>query len=119
MKREYWYKTCCIECDDCVDDLNRMIEEAVPITYRTMRRHCGGLDTWAINHGYELHHTRGLTLKSDWHVGYFKSSFKGRPCYYLVWSAIEFIWTQGVGCECETAVHQMAPPQRDGAHPRR
>ena len=34
----------------------------------------------------------GLRLKDDWHVGYFKSTYDGKPCYYIDHSRIEYIF---------------------------
>jgi len=60
----------------------------VEVSYRTMRRRCVGLADKAKELGYD----RWLPLKRDWHVAYFRSYYRGRPCYYMVWSAIEYIW---------------------------
>ena len=35
----------------------------------------------------------GLHLKDDWHVNYYRSTFRGQPCYYAKHSAIEHIFT--------------------------
>ena len=66
-----------------------MIEAAVDVTYRTMRRVCEGLQEWAKAHGYD----NDLPLSKDWHVSYHRSTFKGKLCYFLQWSGIEYIWT--------------------------
>jgi hypothetical protein len=39
-----------------------------------------------------LGYGNGLRLKNDWHVGFYRSRYEGKPCYYLVHSAIEYIW---------------------------
>jgi hypothetical protein len=85
------YTTCCIHSTG--EAINAMKDKAREITYRTFRKHCPDLDTWAQGMGYFLHTAQGLTLKNDWHVAYFKSEYQGKPCYYLVHSAIEHIWT--------------------------
>lgn len=88
------YDRCCVDCNDCVEDLDTMIESATDITYRTMLRHCEGLLKWAESRGYDRH----LRLQNDWHVSFHKSTFQGQPCYFLQWSGIEYIWTpQGNG----------------------
>jgi hypothetical protein len=84
---------CCIDVTpDKVPALDDMIDNGRPITYRTMARHCAGLLDWAVRKGYERHGNAGLTLRKDWHVGYFKGSFDGEACYFLQWSGIEFVW---------------------------
>jgi len=97
MSKSYFFETDCTQCDHRVDALNAMIEEGMEreITYGTMLRHCQGLLTWAKAHGYDLRKDQGLTLRLDCHVTFHKSHFEGRPCYYLQWSGIEFIWCKG------------------------
>ncbi len=94
MTKKYTYETSCVQCKDRVEALNKMTEDAVDVNYSTMLRNCLGLMTWATNTGYVRNVNQGLTLKNDWHVSYHRSAFEGRPCYYLVWSAIEFIWVK-------------------------
>jgi len=85
------YTTCCIHSTG--EAINAMKDKAREITYRTFRKNTEGLDDWALAMGYVLHPSQGLTLKRDWHVGYYKSEYNGKPCYYLTHSAIEHIWT--------------------------
>jgi hypothetical protein len=86
---EYTYETCCVESDgDSINEM-RWSPGVVGVSYRTMRRRCAGLTEWARSKGYD----RWLPLKNDPHVAYYRSTFRGVPCYYLVWSGIEFIWT--------------------------
>lgn len=89
-ERTMRYNRCCVDCTDCVDDLDKMIEDAVEVTYRTMHRNCVDLYPWAKAHNYGRH----FPLKKDWHVSYYRSKFKGEVCYFLVWSGIEYIWTE-------------------------
>ena len=89
MTATYTYETSCVESDG--ESINEMRHhpDVVSVSYRTMRRHCAGLTQWAKNHGYDRH----LPLSHDFHVSYHKGVYRGAPCYYLVWSGIEFIWT--------------------------
>jgi hypothetical protein len=71
-----------------------MVDQSRDITYRTFQKHAKGLTDWAREMGYVRDPQHGgLSLKNDWHVSYHKSEYDGRPCYYLVHSAIEYIWT--------------------------
>jgi len=93
MSLPFIYETCCMNISqEDVPALQEMTRGAKSITYDTMRRHCRGFLDWAKQHGYVIH-GNDLKLRNDWHVGYYKSSFKGRPCYYVQWSGIEYIWT--------------------------
>lgn len=87
----YQYCTCCVDSDG--PSINAMVDAAREISYATFTRHCDWQD-WARQQGYSVGAERGLHLKSDYHVAYFKSTFRGAPCYYLVWSAIEVIFTE-------------------------
>lgn len=89
-----FWKSCASVTRPEEDALNQMTQIGTEVTYRTFRKRVGGesLDAWAQRHGYLKHPKQGLTLKSDWHVAYFKSTWDGEPCWYLVWSAFEMIW---------------------------
>lgn len=92
--KDYVYLTCCVDIEEPqeVDSLRCMVELSTGVTYQTVQRHCQGLAEWAISKGYG--NPRGLTLKKDWAVSYHKSTFLKMPCYYVRWSAIEFIWVR-------------------------
>lgn len=91
LEKLYRYETCCIHSD--YESITSMTDQASEVSYRTMLRYCD-LTSWAEENGYELRQNagHGLTLKHDWHVSYYKSLYRGKPCYYLVHSHIEHIW---------------------------
>lgn len=91
-EKAYHYRTCCVNATG--RDINDMVDACRDISYRTFRRHCEGVDAWAVGMGYAAHPSRGLTLSADWHVSYHKSRYRGKPCYYLRHSAIEYIWVK-------------------------
>lgn len=33
-------------------------------------------------------------LKDDLSTSFWKSKYRGQTCYYIVWSGIEYIWTE-------------------------
>ena len=90
--RRYQYKTCCV--NSTANAIHDMTGQSREVTYRTFRKHCAGLDDWARGMSYELDSRYGLTLKNDFHVSYHRSVYRGKPCYYLVHSAIEYIWVK-------------------------
>jgi hypothetical protein len=96
--REFAYKCCCVDLSkqEDVAALNEMTRNATEVTYLTFRKHARSLDQWAVDHGYDVPGIRqsGLTLKRDWAVSFHKSQFNGADCYYMRWSAIEFIWVK-------------------------
>lgn len=86
--KEYHYYGSCVEQSG--DDINAMRRNSpVEVSYRTFLKYCD-IASWAKDAGYGR--DTGLHLSRDWHVGFYKSTFKGKSCYYLVHSAIEHIW---------------------------
>jgi len=62
------------------------------VTYETMRRNCEGLVEYGIRYLY--YKQRGDTMRKDEWNGYYKSFFRGRPCYFLEWRGVTYIWVQ-------------------------
>ena len=90
-KKTYRYATCCV--NSTAAKIDAMVAEAREVTYRTIARHCAGLEEWARANLYDTGTDRGgLRLKNDWAVTYFKSRYGGKPCYYICHSCIEYIW---------------------------
>jgi hypothetical protein len=88
------YFKSCVDCETPaeVDNLTTMIEDATDVTIATIRKHCAGFTDWAAGIGYETNRRRGLVIEDDYHVSYHRSKYNGERCYYVRWSAIEFIW---------------------------
>jgi mRNA degradation ribonuclease J1/J2 len=85
----------CVSFDSSdVHLLNECVDVAVEITRRTFLKHVDidSLRQLERELGYMAHAKQGLTMASDWAVSYFKSTFNGRPCVYVRWSAIEHIF---------------------------
>lgn len=38
--------------------------------------------------------TIGFHIKDDWGVTFHKSKYRGKKCYFITHSAIEYIWTE-------------------------
>jgi len=94
IDRRLAYRTSCV--DATAEAIDAMTSAAREITYRTMLKHCD-LISWAVEMGYARRKDRGLTLRNDWHVSYYKSRYDDTRCYYLVHSHIEHIWVGGDG----------------------
>lgn len=71
-----------------------MVDQAAEVTYRTVLRRCHDLLFWAKQMGYDSRSNVGLTLKNDQYVSYHKSRYRGRRCYYVCHSGIEYIWAE-------------------------
>lgn len=105
VRRAYIFWTSCVESVGSL--INEMQAESTDATYATMLAHCEGLLEKAEELGYERRSSsgHGLTLKNDWSISYHKSKYCGFPCYYFVWSHIEYIWVrrqdQNAVADCE------------------
>lgn len=90
----YTFETNCVSANG--DDINAMKATGTAISYRTFRKAITPEAYVEIVKalGYSLTAHRGnLTLQKDWHVAYYRGTYLGKPCVYLVWSAIEYIFT--------------------------
>jgi len=81
-----------------------MTEQAREITWATFRQHVHWEEVRRVFPYYsyrgEMYNpeTGELTgpfhIKDDWAVGFWKSTYDARPCYYITHSGIEYIFTE-------------------------
>lgn len=90
----YVYLTNCTQCGRTVGALKHMIETAEEADYEEMLEHCIGLLEWSQGACYDPYCDEGQSLEDDNYVTYHKSTYLGQDCYFLQWSAIEFIWVK-------------------------
>lgn len=85
--------TTCVECGDG-QAINDMMDKARPITYRTFYRLMGrkAMEQIRLAFNYDRTKRGGLTLKNDWHVGYFAATWDNQPVLVLQHSRIEYIF---------------------------
>jgi len=82
----------CCDGSCTVDELEYLYEHDREITYRTFARFVdiGWLSDYL---GYSFgRHAKGLRLKTDWHVRFYRSKFREKVAYHLVWSEIDHIF---------------------------
>jgi len=86
------FVTDCIHSDGW--SIRGMIDESRDISRRTFLQHVDreNLREVELRLGYSDHPSHGLTMAGDYHVSYSKSVYRGRPCVYFTWSAIEHIF---------------------------
>lgn len=77
------------------DDINEMKHSAREITWGTFSRHCDW-EELAQGLGYAAR-PPALRLRDDWHVRFYRGKYKGEWCYFLVHSAIEYIFVERAG----------------------
>lgn len=105
----YYYATNCVVGNG--KDITDMVDTAVDVTYAEFMRNVPLDQIFASGIGYDYYWTpaqailggvdyhevasnRPLTLKKDWHVTYHKSTYQGRPCYFMCHSAIEYVFVK-------------------------
>jgi hypothetical protein len=94
MAPRYRYEMNCIGSDG--QSITAMQEAARPITRRTFLAHADRADVIDLERSlsYDTGTERGgLRMSKDWHVGYYRSTYRGRPCVYFDHSHIEYIFT--------------------------
>lgn len=90
-KHTYRFRCSDLDRQDLVDHLHDMVEKARQITFRTFAKHCDWRP-FAISHGYQTGKGKDLRLQNDWAVNFFRSTWRGQVCYYIVWSAYECVF---------------------------
>ena len=90
----YFYETNCIS--STAKWINDMTDQAREVTYSTLARRVGAEQLKEVFPYYTWGPgpDPGLRLKDDWTVGYYRSTYRGRPCYYVEHSSIEYIFTR-------------------------
>lgn len=91
------FETTCVNSTAAL--IGDLIESEREISYRTFRAALGAeeLDRWAESMSYETGpgggRCRGLHLRNDWHVSYYRGLYDLKPALFIRHSAIEHIWT--------------------------
>lgn len=94
MGKAFSFETSCVNADG--DDITAMCEAAREVSYQTLVRRVGRPKVAGIFADYDWRRRpRELTLRRDWHVSYHRSRYRGRACYYVRHSAIEYVFVEG------------------------
>jgi hypothetical protein len=81
----YTFETTCV--NSTADLILDMVDQAREVTWWTFTRHVPRHELRAFFPGPPA-------LEKDWHVRFYSSRFAGRRCYFLVHSAIEYVWAE-------------------------
>lgn len=77
-----------------VHHLFEMMERARPVSISTFRRHTDWRPV-AKSLGYAVgRHSDGIRMEKDYHLGFYRSTWKGKPCYYMDHSRIEHVFVR-------------------------
>ncbi len=92
MKETYQFQTTCVS--STAELIDAMTERSREIKYKTALNLLGAEVLKEFNiYNWGRGKKKGLKLKNDWAVSYYKSKYNGRKCVYIVHSAIEHIFT--------------------------
>jgi hypothetical protein len=94
-RHTFGYLHCCKQSD--YESIHALTEGAVAITAQTFREHVDLADLRDLEKrwGYDTGGKRGgLRLNHDFAVGFFKGVYRGRTCYYVSQSGVEYIFTE-------------------------
>lgn len=89
----YSYVTSCVESNN--QSITDMIESPVEeeVSYEEFMSNVSRDEIKSLFPIYDWEEgTDGFTLQNDYHVSYHKSKFEGYDCYYMVHSAIEWVF---------------------------
>ena len=81
-----------MSCPDSTYEDIQALQESEEMISRSTFTKAIGPTAWReiqANLGYDRH----FSITKDWHVGYYKGTFRGVPCYFLRHSKIEHIYT--------------------------
>ena len=81
----YAFETTCV--NSTADLILDMVDQAREVTWRTFTR-------YVPRHELRSFFPGPPALERDYHVRFYRSRFNGRRCYFLVHSAIEYVWTE-------------------------
>ena len=94
--RRTFYIGSCVELPG--EHITEMVDAARQITYRTFMAHVdrGIMESLFPEYNWPGKPGNfGLWLCNDWHVSYYRSTYRGRRCYFIEHSAIEYIFAEG------------------------
>jgi len=100
------YETCCV--NSTAEKIIAMTDRALDITWATFRRHVHWTEVQSVfpDYSYREGEQTFMHIKNDWHVRFCRSVYDGQPCYYIVHSAIEYIF---INSSHQEEVHVARP----------
>lgn len=92
MRRCRYRGNCVSTPHEDLPKLNRMIEQAEDVTRQTFLKHVDRDDLRDVER--QLGYDRHMAMVSDPYVSYCRSTWGPVPCYFFVWSAIEYYFVE-------------------------
>lgn len=75
------------------DKINDMKDQSKDITWKTFIQYVEVREVRELFPHYDFF-GKGLHIKDDPYVSFSKSFYDGKPCYFITWSGIEYVWTE-------------------------
>lgn len=85
-KTNYEYVGCCVDLKG--SDIQAMVDLAKEVEVKTMKNVCDGFYWLEKQLGY---HAK-FPITGDYHVKAYRSKYRGKKCYFLCHSAIEYVF---------------------------
>lgn len=92
MMKPFVFETDCVHANG--DDITDMVDMAREIKVSTFLKHVD-IDPMEF----------GVDLRKDWHVHFYKSKYKGKPCYFLDHSCIEYVYVKPIYSDLTTSLY--------------
>lgn len=89
MKNFKYYANCGNIPKKFVLSLEEMVDKAKTISYKTFIKHVDLQDIKAL---FPFYPKFNLHIQNDFAVGFYKSTFNGKTCYFIDHSSIEYIF---------------------------
>lgn len=80
---KFTFETTCVSANG--EDIIDMVDGGREITVRTFLKRTD-MDPMQF----------GVDIRKDWHVRFYKSKYKGKPCYYMDHSCIEHVYVHPI-----------------------
>jgi hypothetical protein len=98
-QKQYYYALNCTDLEDGME-IQEMINLSSEVSWKEFNTHVS-IEQIKFALGEKTYSwdkkEKGLKIWQDHYVHYYKSEFRGEPCYYLDYSAIEYIFLMGGG----------------------
>ncbi len=90
MNKAFTYYGNCVNWDSSdLESLDYLVDNEEEVEYAEL---AANVSQEELDEIFPMYQDCPLTLESDWHVRYFKSTLHGKPCYMVRHSATEYVF---------------------------
>lgn len=84
---DYQFVTSCVSAKG--EDIQEMIDNSRPVKWETFYNY---IRPSIVQELFPTYKNSSLNIEDDYAVTVHKSKYRGKRCYYICWSAIEFVF---------------------------